>query len=181
MSKFAPHGKRSANQPKASSATICQKCLERGHFTYECKGARPYVSRPSRTQQLENPKLRAKATPSVEVPEEFKRPAGLASKILEGKEKERAKEEKAKAAEEAPRRKRFVQSPFDLFTTYHLHSKFHRIGLQLKFTGPQPQANQETESKLLVILVKFRILSLTFRVSLKITISFQKKSQPCSW
>lgn len=106
MSKFAPHGKRSANQPKATSSTVCQKCLERGHFTYECKGARPYVSRPSRTQQLDNPKLRAKATPSVEVPEEFKKPAGLAAKILEGKEKERAKEEEARANEDAPKRKR---------------------------------------------------------------------------
>ena len=48
-----------------------------GHFTYQCKSTRPYVSRPSRTQQLENPrllaKLKAEGQPSVEVPEEFKR------------------------------------------------------------------------------------------------------------
>jgi hypothetical protein len=48
-----------------------------GHFTYECKGnARPYISRPSRTAQLENPRLVAKSKadgqPSVDVPEEFK-------------------------------------------------------------------------------------------------------------
>lgn len=47
-----------------------------GHFTYECKATRPYVSRPSRTAQLENPrvlaKLKADGKPSVEVPEEFK-------------------------------------------------------------------------------------------------------------
>lgn len=47
-----------------------------GHFTYECKGSRPYISRPSRTQQLENPrviaKLKGDGKPSVEVPEEFK-------------------------------------------------------------------------------------------------------------
>ncbi|KAG2010140.1 hypothetical protein CC2G_012983 [Coprinopsis cinerea AmutBmut pab1-1] len=109
MSKFAPH-RRSANQPKATSSTVCQKCLERGHFTYECKGARPYISRPSRTQQLENPRLRAKATPTVEVPEEFKRPAGIASKILEEKEKERAKEEKGKAKESERGRKRSRRS-----------------------------------------------------------------------
>jgi hypothetical protein len=30
-----------------------------GHFTYECKDTRPYVSRPSRTAQLENPQLLA--------------------------------------------------------------------------------------------------------------------------
>ena len=50
--------------------------VQLGHFIYDCKGARPYVSRPSRTQQLENPKLLAKlkaeGKPSVEVPEEFK-------------------------------------------------------------------------------------------------------------
>ena len=48
-----------------------------GHFTFECKNARPYVSRPSRTQQLEKPKLLSKlqaaGAPSVEVPEEFKK------------------------------------------------------------------------------------------------------------
>ncbi|KAJ3910563.1 zinc knuckle-domain-containing protein [Lentinula edodes] len=76
MSKFAPH-RRPTNAPRASSSTVCQKCLGTGHYTYECKGARPYVSRPSRTQQLENPrvlaKLKASGKPSVEVPEEFKK------------------------------------------------------------------------------------------------------------
>jgi hypothetical protein len=48
-----------------------------GHFTYECKdNTRPYISRPSRTAQLENPRLVAKSKadgqPSVDVPEEFK-------------------------------------------------------------------------------------------------------------
>ncbi len=28
-----------------------------GHYTYECKGEATYVSRPSRTQQLKNPKV----------------------------------------------------------------------------------------------------------------------------
>ena len=27
----------------------CQKCLEVGHYTYECQGARKYVARTSRT------------------------------------------------------------------------------------------------------------------------------------
>ncbi|KAI0304414.1 hypothetical protein B0F90DRAFT_1705524 [Multifurca ochricompacta] len=48
----------------------------KGHFTYECQSTRPYVSRPSRTAQLEHPRLLAKSKPggqpSVEVPEEFK-------------------------------------------------------------------------------------------------------------
>ncbi|KAI0770339.1 zinc knuckle-domain-containing protein [Fomes fomentarius] len=94
MSKFAPH-RKSATQPRATSSTVCQKCLGTGHFTYECKGSRPYISRPSRTQMLENPKLLAKlkadGKPSVEVPEEFKSKSGVANRILEAKEKERAK------------------------------------------------------------------------------------------
>ncbi|KAH9997865.1 zinc knuckle-domain-containing protein [Russula vinacea] len=56
MSKFAPH-RRAGNNPRATSSTVCQKCLRPGHFTYECKDTRPYVSRPSRTAQLENPQL----------------------------------------------------------------------------------------------------------------------------
>ncbi|OBZ71621.1 hypothetical protein A0H81_08341 [Grifola frondosa] len=94
MSKFAPH-RKSASQPRATSSTICQKCLGTGHFIYECKSTRPYVSRPSRTQQLENPrvlaKLKTEGKPSVEVPEEFKTKSGTANRILTAKEKERAK------------------------------------------------------------------------------------------
>jgi hypothetical protein len=97
MSKFAPH-RRSGNNPRATSSTICQKCLRtgssprcvaerfaaythrptKGHFTYECKDARPYVSRPSRTAQLANPQLLADSKvdggnpSSVDVPDEFK-------------------------------------------------------------------------------------------------------------
>lgn len=97
MSKFAPHP-RSGNNPRSTSSTICQKCLGTGHFTYECKSSRPYVSRPSRTAQLENPrllaKLKADVKPSVEVPEEFKNKSGTADKILEAKEKQREKEDK---------------------------------------------------------------------------------------
>lgn len=124
MSKYAPHSSR-LSQPKASPSTVCQKCLERGkcgqfakvitfglrigHYTYECKNTRPYVSRPSRTQQLENPKLQEKLRVAVEVPDEFtKKPCvsffkdcdlhcilfyrtGLAARILEDKEKARSK------------------------------------------------------------------------------------------
>ena len=30
----------------------CQKCLEKGHWTYQCTGKRKYVYRPSRTKEL---------------------------------------------------------------------------------------------------------------------------------
>lgn len=62
------------NRSKATPSTTCQKCLKKGHFSYECKAShqdRPYISRPSRTQQLLNPKLAPKITnsaPKVEVP-----------------------------------------------------------------------------------------------------------------
>jgi len=112
MSKFAPH-RRSNNNPRANSGTVCQKCLGTGHFIFECKSTRPYVSRPSRTELLENPKLLAKlkaeGKPSVEVPEEFRTKSGTANRILESKEQERLALEgaKGKAKEEGgrPRKK----------------------------------------------------------------------------
>ncbi|EIW59502.1 uncharacterized protein TRAVEDRAFT_122714 [Trametes versicolor FP-101664 SS1] len=101
MSKYAPH-RKSASQPRATSSTICQKCLGTGHFIYDCKSTRPYITRPSRTKMLENPKLLAKlkaeGKPSVEVPEEFKSKPGTANRILEGKEQER---ERAKSQSSA--------------------------------------------------------------------------------
>lgn len=30
----------------------CQKCLEMGHWTYECTGKRKYVHRPTRTTEM---------------------------------------------------------------------------------------------------------------------------------
>ncbi|XP_005093054.1 zinc finger CCHC domain-containing protein 10 isoform X2 [Aplysia californica] len=30
----------------------CQKCLQKGHFTYQCEGKRKYVERDSRTRQM---------------------------------------------------------------------------------------------------------------------------------
>lgn len=99
-----------------------------GHYTFECKYERPYVSRPSRTQQLQNPrllaKLKADGKPSVEVPEEFKNKyvtgpgqlaallmvcytdrSGIANKILEAKEKERSKELKEKEVASSSRKR----------------------------------------------------------------------------
>ncbi|KAI9573705.1 zinc knuckle-domain-containing protein [Boletus coccyginus] len=107
MSKFAPH-RKSYNSPRAASTTVCQKCLKTGHFIYECKSERPYVSRPSRTEMLDNPKvlakLKADGKPSVEVPEEFKKKSGTANLILEAKEKEREKQ-KASGSDSHPKKK----------------------------------------------------------------------------
>ena len=55
--------------------------LSTGHFIFECKSTRPYVSRPSRTQQLAkvNPldKLKLEGKPSVELPDEFRTKYGF--------------------------------------------------------------------------------------------------------
>jgi len=70
-----PPLRRTSTARRDHSSSSKQKHFA-GHFTYECKATRPYVSRPSRTAQLENPrvlaKLKADGKPSVEVPEEFK-------------------------------------------------------------------------------------------------------------
>ncbi|KAL2004028.1 hypothetical protein VTN02DRAFT_826 [Thermoascus thermophilus] len=77
---------------KASPSTLCQKCLKRGHYSFECKVSaqeRPYVSRPSRTQQLQNPELMPKLT--NEAPNDLTRTKGVADELLAKQEKERGR------------------------------------------------------------------------------------------
>ncbi|KAA8571472.1 hypothetical protein EYC84_001472 [Monilinia fructicola] len=77
---------------KASASTTCQKCLKKGHYSYECKAnaqERPYVSRPSRTQQLSNPKLVPKLT--SDVPQDLVKKKGIADEQLAKLEKERGR------------------------------------------------------------------------------------------
>ncbi|KAH8821057.1 zinc knuckle-domain-containing protein [Xylogone sp. PMI_703] len=77
---------------KATASTLCQKCLKRGHYSYECKAVvqdRPYVPRPSRTQQLLNPKLVPKLT--SDVPQDLLRKKGVADEQLAKNEKERGR------------------------------------------------------------------------------------------
>ncbi|KAF9738727.1 hypothetical protein PMIN06_011146 [Paraphaeosphaeria minitans] len=78
---------------KATPTTTCQKCLQKGHYSYECTVSaqeRPYKPRPSRTQQLLNPSLKPKLID--EVPSDLLRSKkGLADKILAEKEEQRRK------------------------------------------------------------------------------------------
>lgn len=81
-----------AGRSKASADTLCQKCLKKGHYSYECKASaqeRPYKPRPSRTQQLLNPKLKPQLT--TEVPNDLLRKKGIADEILAKKEEERGR------------------------------------------------------------------------------------------
>ncbi|KAH9892331.1 hypothetical protein F4778DRAFT_316543 [Xylariomycetidae sp. FL2044] len=78
---------------KSTPANVqCQKCLKRGHYSYECKASaqeRPYVSRPSRTEQLLNPKLLPKLT--SEMPDALEKKKGVADEELAKREAERAR------------------------------------------------------------------------------------------
>ncbi|KAF8926408.1 zinc knuckle-domain-containing protein [Dissophora ornata] len=92
MHKFnrnqGPKYPASSSRSKAPATQQCQKCLEYGHYTYDCKAERVYKPRPTRTQQLKKPLKRIE----VEVPEEFlPKKKGLAEKILKDKEDERKK------------------------------------------------------------------------------------------
>ena len=50
---------RPSQRPGQSHGTpSCQRCLQQGHWTYECKNEPAYSARPTRTQQLKNPKVR---------------------------------------------------------------------------------------------------------------------------
>jgi len=51
---------KAGTQPavRGAVATTCQKCLQLGHWTFECKNQPVYIRRPTRTQQLLNPKVR---------------------------------------------------------------------------------------------------------------------------
>lgn len=72
-----------SSQQKATSTTLCQKCLKKGHYSYECKATaqeRPYISRPSRTQQLADPKLIPRL--NSDIPNDLARKAGVADEQL---------------------------------------------------------------------------------------------------
>ncbi|KAH8785731.1 zinc knuckle-domain-containing protein [Diaporthe sp. PMI_573] len=88
------HSYRGRGGPrKPTPANVqCQKCLKRGHYSYECKvqlQERPYNPRPSRTQQLLNPKLVPKLT--NDTPDDATRKKGVADEELARKEVERAR------------------------------------------------------------------------------------------
>ncbi|KXH39872.1 hypothetical protein CSIM01_06589 [Colletotrichum simmondsii] len=105
-----PYRGRGGPRQSTPANVQCQKCLKRDkstskpyvanikltlterHYSYECKEsatARPYVSRPSRTQQLRNPKLMPKLT--NDTPDDAQRKKGIADEELAKKEAERAR------------------------------------------------------------------------------------------
>ncbi|KAF4507968.1 hypothetical protein G6O67_004410 [Ophiocordyceps sinensis] len=110
------HGRRGGLMRSTPASVQCQKCLERGHYSYECKASaneRPYVSRPSRSQQLRNPKLVPKLTNDALQPLEKK--TGVADEEISKRESERVQKHKrenheVEMMESSPRRPRSVSS-----------------------------------------------------------------------
>ncbi|XP_075265414.1 uncharacterized protein LOC142357759 [Convolutriloba macropyga] len=49
---------RQSSSSRGGGSQVCQKCMQVGHWTYECPNPRVYQARPTRTQQLKNPKVR---------------------------------------------------------------------------------------------------------------------------
>jgi len=98
-----PRPPTGGNASRATAATLCQKCLKKGHYSYECKAIaqeRPYVPRPSRTQQLLNPKLVPKLT--SDVPNELLRKKGVADEQLAKAEAERERGRKRERQSKEP-------------------------------------------------------------------------------
>ncbi|KAH8666412.1 zinc knuckle-domain-containing protein [Xylariales sp. PMI_506] len=91
---------------KATPSSVkCQKCLKTGHYSYECKASvqdRPYIPRPSRTQQLQNPKLVPKLTEAA--PPELQKKKGVADEQLAKLEAERAKKRELERGDEPAER-----------------------------------------------------------------------------
>ncbi|KAG0329352.1 hypothetical protein BGZ99_002358 [Dissophora globulifera] len=82
-----------ASRNKAPATQQCQKCLQYGHYTYDCKGERVYKPRPTRTQQLKKPlKLMEVKMEEDSLPNKD----GLADKILKKKEDERKKKKSSR-------------------------------------------------------------------------------------
>ncbi|CAL3967629.1 unnamed protein product [Diplocarpon coronariae] len=109
MNRYA-RGPTIGGLSKATASTLCQKCLKRDN--YECKAVvqeRPYVSRPSRTQQLLNPKLLPKL--ASDVSQDLLRKKGIADDLLAKADQERGrKRERQSEDSELPAASKRVRS-----------------------------------------------------------------------
>ncbi|KLU91175.1 hypothetical protein MAPG_09698 [Magnaporthiopsis poae ATCC 64411] len=83
-------------RPVSPVSSTCSLTVRERHYSYECKAGpqeRPYVPRPSRTQQLLDPKLRPQLT--NDTPDAFQKKTGVADAELAKKAAQREKEQKA--------------------------------------------------------------------------------------
>ncbi|GJN10869.1 hypothetical protein PR202_ga29006 [Eleusine coracana subsp. coracana] len=101
--------KTKASETSSGGAyTQCQKCFQHGHWTYECKNERVYMSRPSRTQQLKNPRLKKNDSVSFQ----FVNP-DLEKEREEERKLAKAKLKKEKSERKKGKSKRKHRSPSD--------------------------------------------------------------------
>ncbi|KAJ3684600.1 hypothetical protein LUZ61_013764 [Rhynchospora tenuis] len=73
----------------AATSAQCQKCFQSGHWTYECKNERVYISRPSRSQVLNNPKFKMTFSVSFEGNPDVEKAKSV--KEEKGKDKKKSK------------------------------------------------------------------------------------------
>ncbi|KAJ4730732.1 Zinc finger CCHC domain-containing protein 10 [Rhynchospora pubera] len=73
----------------AATSAQCQKCFQSGHWTYECKNERVYISRPSRSQVLNNPKFKTTFSVSFEGNPDVEKEKSV--KEEKGKDKKKSK------------------------------------------------------------------------------------------
>ncbi|CAL8461964.1 g1495 [Coccomyxa elongata] len=87
------YAKKPAYRSANAATTVCQKCLQAGHWTYECKNAAAYQSRPTRTKQLTDPKYKPRfLAPGELLPEHRdKEPEEAAGKQAKGGKKRKKK------------------------------------------------------------------------------------------
>eukprot|EP00882_Tetradesmus_deserticola_P031418 GHRQ01035526.1.p1 GENE.GHRQ01035526.1~~GHRQ01035526.1.p1 ORF type:complete len:156 (+),score=50.82 GHRQ01035526.1:308-775(+) len=104
--RFAKPLAASSSKPGAGEPR-CQKCLQTGHWTYECKGQAAYLARPSASKQLVNPAKRKYLNPE-EVPDWMR----FSKKELEDKQKQ-----EAEARRKARKKKHKHSSSSDSSTT----------------------------------------------------------------
>jgi uncharacterized protein (DUF2384 family) len=79
--------RKTASSSSSQREIKCQKCLQIGHLLFQCQAEeRPYVSRPSRSQQLKKPIVLKR-----QKQEQLESRKGLADKILKQAEEERLK------------------------------------------------------------------------------------------
>ena len=111
---FGTPGSSSGTGAKATATTRCQKCLTYGHFTYECKQKHHiYKPRPSRSQQLKNPKLAQKLQEVSQDKEDKMKEALIELKLKEAEEEAETKPHRKERQPSASSSASYSSSPSD--------------------------------------------------------------------
>ncbi|QLI70722.1 uncharacterized protein G6M90_00g075390 [Metarhizium brunneum] len=118
------------------------------HYSYECKSStqeRPYASRPSRSQQLRNPKLVPKLT--SDTPNPLEKKAGVADEVLRKRAAERARQQEAEESDKeslppSPKRRRSASS--ESVSTISTGDSRHSRSPRRRSRSPPPQRPRQS-------------------------------------